>query len=594
MELDHRSLDRSGVDCSGGAGVDSHTATVEELGRIAGRFAGLIAPSGRAAIADALARVAARRVRILVLGEAKRGKSTLVNALFGRELVPTGVLPVTSVATAVTVSGTGAESAEVRYLDGSSYPIEMTELAGLVSEAGNPGNVKRVDRVALAAPSGELPAGTEVVDTPGTGSVVEANTEESARARSVVDIAVLVVSVDPPVSAAELALASEVLGTAARLAVVVNKTDLVGREQVPEVLEFTARAVRGAVGRDDVPVFAARLGGGQALPGGRPGGLDELVGWLRGTLAEHGTSDALASTARSLRATALTVLDRLRVQLALAGEQGQARAELRERLLHILDRARLLSSAASDRIDGEARRLRARLDNEHERQVNAALADARTALGDRLPDGPDDPERRAARLRAEITEQVYARAEGWFRELVAELDGRLRAVSAETLDGLRTDLRRARRAAGELLGVSLSEPEEPTATARPDIPTLHIPEEAVWRELVTSTIAEHLPASMRARRLHRELRSRLPHATGRPFGRVRSTLQDWLREATRAATRRVADTWDNQLAALHGALAEADTQPDSDGHAAPLHAQLADIEHAVRALDAVIARAPSG
>jgi dynamin family protein len=521
MELEH-----SGVDHLGEAGA----ATVEELTRIGARFTGLIAPSGRAAIADALARVAARRVRILVLGEAKRGKSTLVNALFGCELVPTGVLPLTSVATEVTVSEPGTGSAEVRYVDGSSYPIGMAEVAGLVSEAGNPGNVKQVDRVALTAPSGELPAGTEVVDTPGTGSVIDANTGESARARSVVDVAVLVVSVDPPVSAAELALAAEVMATAARLAVVLNKPDLIRPDQLTEVYEFTARAVRDAVGRDDVPVFATRLGGPAA-----PEGLDELVDWLRGTLAEHGTSDVLACTARSMRATALTVIDQLRVELALAGERGQARTELREQPRTILDRARVLSSAATDRIDGEARRLRARLDGEHERQVEVALARAHATLGDRLPDGPGSPERRAERLWAEITDRIRASAESWFLELSAELEAGLRAVSGETLSGLDNDLRLTRRAAGTLLRVPLSEPDQPAAPAPPRIPTLYIPEEPIWRELLTGTIAEHLPAPVRARQLHRQLRARLPHATGRPFGRMRSALHDWLRDAARTA-----------------------------------------------------------
>lgn len=595
------------VDACDTAGVDARRAlahgSVGELTEVADRLSPLLAPSDRAAMADALARVAARRVRVLVLGEAKRGKSTLVNALFGRGLMPTGALPLTSVAAAVTVADPGADevSAEVRFLDGTAYPIRPDEVAELVSEAGNPGNVKGVDRVAVSAPSGLLPVGTEVVDTPGTGSVVSANTAESARARSVVDIAVLVVAADPPVSAAELELASDVMATAARLAVVVNKIDLVRPEHLAEVLEFTGRVVRDVVGRRDadpapgvVPVFPTSLDGLARAGGREPDGLDAVVEWLRAQLAEHGSSDVLASTARSLRRSAVAALDQLRVEHALSRQAGQARDEVARRLRLILDRARLLASAATDRIDGEARRLRGRLDDEHERQVADALAEARAALGDRLPDGPGGPEERARWLREDITGRARARAEAWFAGLAAELDAALPAVAGETLAGLRADLRQARDAAGELLAVPLSVPEEPAASEPPRAPTLSFAEDPAWRELVTGALVDHLPSAVRARRLHRQLDRRLAHAVSRPFGRVRAALQAWLSEATRSQARRVAQTWDSQLAALHRALAEAGRRPDACGPEPRLTDRLAVVEDAVRALDELIAGETSG
>lgn len=49
-----------------------------------------------AALAD---RLPSARLRVLVVGDAKRGKSTLVNALLGREVLPTGVTPLTAVTT---------------------------------------------------------------------------------------------------------------------------------------------------------------------------------------------------------------------------------------------------------------------------------------------------------------------------------------------------------------------------------------------------------------------------------------------------------------------------------------------------------------
>ena len=43
-----------------------------------------------------LDRLDAARLRVLVVGAAKRGKSTLINALLGRDVLPSGVTPLTA------------------------------------------------------------------------------------------------------------------------------------------------------------------------------------------------------------------------------------------------------------------------------------------------------------------------------------------------------------------------------------------------------------------------------------------------------------------------------------------------------------------
>jgi hypothetical protein len=74
----------------------------------------------------------------------QRGKSTLVNALFGAPLLPTGALPLTSVTTVVAVGDT--TRAEIRYRHGEREDIALGAVAELGSEKGNPGNERGVDR----------------------------------------------------------------------------------------------------------------------------------------------------------------------------------------------------------------------------------------------------------------------------------------------------------------------------------------------------------------------------------------------------------------------------------------------------------------
>ena len=147
-------------------------------------------PDGDRALADALSelsalgtervrerlaalrdRLAEARLRVLVVGEAKRGKSTLLNALLDRDVLPSGVTPLTAVTT--TVRYGEDERAEVRFLDGHEEKHPLAALAELVTERGNPGNRRRIAGVTVYLAAPVLAGGVELVDTPGTGSVFE-------------------------------------------------------------------------------------------------------------------------------------------------------------------------------------------------------------------------------------------------------------------------------------------------------------------------------------------------------------------------------------------------------------------------------------
>ena len=77
--------------------------------------------------------------------------------------------------------------------------------------------------VYLAAPV--LAGGVELVDTPGTGSVFEWDTETAHEALRSMDAAVFVLTADPPVSASERDLLSRVAGLSVATFAVLNKAD---------------------------------------------------------------------------------------------------------------------------------------------------------------------------------------------------------------------------------------------------------------------------------------------------------------------------------------------------------------------------------
>ncbi|MDA8341398.1 MAG: dynamin family protein [Actinomycetota bacterium] len=124
-------------------------------------------------------RLESKQFHILVLGEFKRGKSTLVNALVGHPVLPTGVLPLTAVATEVHF---GVEETTVVHTDGSRRAIEREELATYVTEAANPGNRLGVEHVEVGVEEVFPVPGVVLVDTPGVGSVHAHNTAQALAA----------------------------------------------------------------------------------------------------------------------------------------------------------------------------------------------------------------------------------------------------------------------------------------------------------------------------------------------------------------------------------------------------------------------------
>jgi ribosome biogenesis GTPase A len=115
-------------------------------------------------------RLDSSRLRVVVAGEAKRGKSTLVNALLGRDVLPTGVIPLTAVPTTV-VQASAGEGVEVAFAGGRSRWLPLSAVPDFCTERGNPGNCRNVSAITVGLDAQILARGVEIVDMPGMGSV---------------------------------------------------------------------------------------------------------------------------------------------------------------------------------------------------------------------------------------------------------------------------------------------------------------------------------------------------------------------------------------------------------------------------------------
>lgn len=211
------------------------------------------------AAADAGHRLAENRFNLVVFGEFKRGKSTFLNSLLGREVLPTAVVPLTSIVTIVQYGE--REQAVVHFLDGRQVTIPLPQIEEYVTEAANPENRKGVARVEVLVPAPLLRDGVRLVDTPGVGSVYEHNTQVAQEFLPHADAAVFLVAADPPVSKNECAFLRLVRDYAVKLFVVQNKIDNLTDEELNQSLQFTHTVLSQELGTDGLRVYpmSARL-----------------------------------------------------------------------------------------------------------------------------------------------------------------------------------------------------------------------------------------------------------------------------------------------------------------------------------------------
>jgi GTPase SAR1 family protein len=197
---------------------------------------------------------------LVVVGQFKRGKTCLINALLGAEILPVSVIPLTSIVTLLVYSET--KGARVLFNSGKTTDIPVESIFDYVTETGNPNNVKGVCEVTVLYPSPYLKDGVRLVDTPGVGSVYAHNTDVAYRFVPRSDAALFLLSVDQPVSSAEVDFLKDVREYAARIFFLLNKTDYLSGEEVGRSLSFAERTLEEIMGPGNIRIFpvSAKLG----------------------------------------------------------------------------------------------------------------------------------------------------------------------------------------------------------------------------------------------------------------------------------------------------------------------------------------------
>jgi Dynamin family len=525
-----------------------------------------------------LDRLDAARLRVLVAGEAKRGKSTLINALLGCDVLPSGVIPLTAVAT--TVRYGDDPRVEVMFRDGHEEKHPLTALADFVTEKRNPRNERMVAGVTVYLDAPVLAGGVELVDTPGTGSVFQWDTEAAHEALRTMDTAVFVLTADPPVSASERDLLDRVAGLSVTTFAVLNKADHLDQTGLAEASEFTRQVLADAGHPGTVYPMSAR-----AALRGSDVGFAAFETDFTAYLSSRREADLHTSAIAQARRIAGSLLDEValtrRAAEMCAGEAAdrveQFGARLDEVAVHSRDAvavvnaesARLLFSL-NDAADEDT----ARLGREIGGQLNALLG------GELRAAPPGEIERRG---RERLTALAVAAGQAWRQRQTEAIEQGLARVDARLAVDLKTELDVLRESAAELLDLDLAVPEPEGRLAESGRFFFDTGEDIGQTELLAGAVRRRLPGEFGRQTARGQLRREAPGLAERQIGKARGDLQYRLAEATRALVRvveqRHADGTDRIRSALRAA---ADLREVSAAQAAAKGRELADTEAALR------------
>ena len=533
---------------------------------------------------------------LVVAGQFKRGKSSLLNALLGDELLPVGVVPLTSIVTIIRFASVKAARAILQ--DGSERPISIDELPNYVTERGNPRNAQGIRQVVIDHPSAWLANSVRLVDTPGIGSVYEHNTDVTQQYLPHADAVLFIASVDQPLSRAELEFLGSLHEYADKIFCVLNKIDHLSAAELADSLAFVRERLVASLGAQ-IPLFAvsarlalaakARADAGMLEASGFP----ELEESLRRFMHEEKEQTAERSAGRGL----LRILTQVRFSYELEEKLLTAPQRRLDENLAAFGRKRIdVERSSTDHqvlLEADARTL-------FETTVEPALAEFKRSLQARICAAvPSWYEELAAlpstKLQVALEERLVAEIrssyDGWLAREDAALSAAFASICERAWSNLQATVDELIRYSSELFAVSF-EPIAADGSWRMDS-RLHY---KFWYEptslkILSGSLVLALPKWLARGPIIRRTAAQAVELVEIQAGRIRHDLQERLVASVRDVRLRIASTADAIVARIEAAIESGThTRRQSEAHVVARSDELAkavrrtaEIEERVRA-----------
>ena len=255
-----------------------------------------------------------KKITIAVIGQFKRGKTTLINTILGEKLLPVGIVPITAAITRIEYAEPKERCdtpsmATVYFTNGLSQQVPIADLNKYISEQENRDNERGVAEVELQTNADFLKDGLTLVDTPGVGSVHENNSKSAMDFVRESDGVIFMISVDSPLNQIEVDFLRKVRRFAGKFYFVVNKIDRVDEEELDEYLDYCRDLIVAIMELDEEEAKAIRL---LPVSARKDIGVTELTDMIREDLITRGAE----IMERSVGLKLLEILNNTRSQIA--------------------------------------------------------------------------------------------------------------------------------------------------------------------------------------------------------------------------------------------------------------------------------------
>ncbi|WP_133977444.1 dynamin family protein [Kribbella voronezhensis] len=306
-------------------------------------------PDLTARLETAKKKLDSRTVTAVVVGEFKRGKSTLVNALLQTAVCPVDADIVTAVPTLVRY-GEQAGLTAYRQTDPSQppvgYPAPLNQIAQLVSESSDADEQGRLQSVTVEVPHRMLRSGLSLLDTPGVGGLDSVHGQLTLAALASADAILFVTDAAQELTGPELEFLKTAISRCPAAALVITKTDLYGHWR--RIVELNqAHLAKAGIDLPILPVSSfLRLRAAQRPELNQESGFAPLVEFLATAVVVPGTTRAAATVAQEVDFVAGQLAqesDAERVVLT----KPQSRPEVLSKLARVRDQAAGLTAASA-------------------------------------------------------------------------------------------------------------------------------------------------------------------------------------------------------------------------------------------------------
>ncbi len=508
------------------------------------------------------------RFNLVILGAFKRGKSSLINALLGKQLLPTGIVPLTSV---VTILGYGGKlRIQVHFHQGESRQISQEELPDFITEKGNPRNLKGVREVEIAYPSDYLSDGVRIIDTPGVGSVYSHNSEVAYNYLPQVDAAVFVVTVDPPLSEAEQEFLKDIREYVHKLFFVLNKIDYVEAPERQEALEFTAKVLQANLETEKISIFpmSAKL----AMTGKSNGHSDLLKASLLPEFEDHLRQFLYKEKGRVLLISCINGALKALTDSTLALKvERQASAlslkELEEKATRFNEE---LSGLEKEReislllLDGRVKGVGTEVNEDLESFKKATLARLTPAVEETFK----EKSRSAPDLRQEMEEFLFGELRDvfttWRRQEIDKLGHSLEQIHQEFAGRINAILERLTQLTARIFDFSLRGFAAEEAFTEMSQFWFRFKDDPVGLEIIQMTVTSLLPRALTKGLLLKKLLENVDELVDKHCGRLRWDFQQRLQEIARDFRQTWLSKIDDTTQGIQQALARVRDQKQAD------------------------------